>query len=98
MQLVDRAHEGSDADPIILLEAPDALSADARHKLLRPVVDCVELAGLVDDTNAFEESTDLLAGARHLEIVLADAHLSEGGGKEEVHCLWLVAIVVVVCH
>ena len=58
------------------------------------VVNGVEFADFVGVADAFEELLDFVAGAGHLEVVLGDAHLGEGGGEQQVDGLRLVPVVV----
>lgn len=49
-------------------------------------------------TDFFKKCFDLLSAAGDLEVVLADATLSEGSGSKEVDGLGLVTVVLIVSH
>lgn len=64
--------------------------------LLGPVVDGVELAELVLETDVLEDHLNLVTSTRFLELLLVHANLVEVGREEQVDRLGLVTKVLVV--
>jgi len=85
---VDSHHEGAYTNHFILCIA----------HFYSTVEDAVEFADLVSVTDFFKKSFDLVFAAGDLEVVLADAALSEGSRGKEVDCLRLITVVLIVSH
>ena len=81
---LDSRHESSDADAIILGSA----------NFFGLVINGVEFADFVAVTDLFEEGLDGCTVARALEVLLLDSDFGVGRREQQVHSLWLVAVVL----
>ena len=68
----------------------------ALRDLLCPVVHCVKFTDLVGVSNLLEEELDLVSGPWSSEVVLLNANFRVVRWEEEINCLWLITIVLVV--
>ena len=65
-------------------------------QLLGTIVDRVELANLVAEADLLEQRPNCLATAKLTEFVLADAILGEVRREQQIDCLRLVSVVLII--
>jgi len=76
MKFSDSLHESADTHGVTTGRSRVS-STRVAHQLFGSVVHCVELSDLVTEADTLKEDFDFIAGTGELEIVLADAQLSE---------------------
>ena len=90
MKHFDGFHEGASADHVD--------RCIDWHHVQRPVVDRIELAWFVRVADVGEEVPDVGSGLRLSEISLIDADLCVRSWEQQIDCLWLITVVLVISH
>jgi hypothetical protein len=93
MHFIDGLHESSYADHVITKGL-----LVIWHHFFSSIIHSIELSNLIGETNVSEKSLNLISRSWKLKVILCDSHLCESRGEQEINCLRLITIVIIVCN